>query len=56
MKTNVAGVYGYNFSANYITEGGFSVAILGADGAPLDPGAWNESDRPSFLFEIFDPI
>ncbi|MBM75962.1 MAG: hypothetical protein CMK59_11230 [Proteobacteria bacterium] len=56
IKTDAAGVYGYNFPSNYLTEGGFSVAILGPDQDPLDPGIWGEQDRPAFLYEVIDPL
>ena len=56
IKTDAAGVYGYSFPASVTGEGGFSVAILGAGTAPLFPGDWQEADRPSFLFEIVDPL
>ncbi|MEC7984784.1 MAG: hypothetical protein VX278_06455 [Myxococcota bacterium] len=56
VKTNAAGVYGYSFPANFVAQGGFSVAILGIGGMALNPGDWDESDRPSFLFEVLDPI
>ena len=49
-------MYGYSFPASVTGEGGFSVAILGAGTAPLFPGDWQEADRPSFLFEIVDPL
>ena len=56
IKTDAAGVYGYSFPTNYITEGGFSVALLGSGDSPLDPGIWGEADRPSFVYEIIDPL
>jgi hypothetical protein len=57
IKTDAAGVYGYTFSADMIEEGGFSVAMLGPDAShALDPGVWQETDRPSFLFELIEPL
>ena len=56
IKTDAAGVYGYSFPGSHLTEGGFSVAILGSDTSPLYPGDWAEGDRPSFLFEVVEPL
>ncbi len=56
IKTNAAGVYGYDFSTSVAAGGGYSVAILGADEAPLDPGAWDEADRPAFFYEVIEPL
>jgi hypothetical protein len=57
IKTDAAGVYGYTFSESMMDEGGFSVAMLGPDpSVGLDPGMWGETDRPSFLFELIEPL
>ena len=56
IKTNASGVYGYAFDASTAALGGFSVAILGPDSAPLDPGVWDEQDRPSFSYEVVDAL
>lgn len=57
IKTDAAGVYGYTFSDSVMEEGGFSVAMLGPDSSyALDPGMWRETDRPSFLFELIEPL
>ncbi len=56
IKTDAAGVYGYAFPSDLTAEGGFSVAILGPDPTPLDPGEWRETDRPSFVYEVIDPL
>jgi hypothetical protein len=57
IKTDSAGVYGYTFSDSLVEEGGFSVAMLGPDpSSGLDPGMWGETDRPSFLFELIEPL
>ena len=56
IKTDSSGVYGYSFPSSYISEGGFSVAILGSSETPLYPGDWQESDRPAFLYEIINPL
>jgi hypothetical protein len=56
IKTDAAGVYGYSFPSSMLSEGGFSVAIHGPGAAPLYPGDWAENDRPSFLFEVVDPL
>jgi hypothetical protein len=57
IKTDAAGVYGYVFSESMMDEGGFSVAMLGPDpSVGLDPGMWGEADRPSFLFELIEPL
>jgi hypothetical protein len=57
IKTDAAGVYGYTFSDSLMEEGGFSVVMLGPDsGSALDPGMWRETDRPSFLFELIEPL
>ena len=52
IKTNAAGVYGYSFPTTLLSSGGFSVAILGE--TVLDPGSWDEADRPSFLVEVLE--
>jgi hypothetical protein len=56
IKTDAAGVYGYVYAASTVANGGFSVAILGPDATALDPGDWRESSRPSFLYEVIEPI
>jgi len=57
IKTDAAGVYGYTFPSSMIEEGGFSVAMLGPDSFDaLDPGMWQEAERPSFLFELIEPL
>jgi hypothetical protein len=56
IKTDAAGVYSYDFASTTITEGGFSVAILGPDSDPLYPGDWQEGDRPAFAYEVFGGI
>ncbi len=56
IKTDAAGVYGYDAGATVEAGGGFSVAILGSDEEPLWPGDWQEADRPSFLYEVIEPL
>ena len=56
IKTNASGVYGYRFDASTAALGGFSVAILGPDPTPLDPGLWDEQDRPAFSYEVVDVL
>ena len=57
IKTDAAGVYGYSFSESLMEEGGFAVAMLGPDpSSVLDPGLWREPSRPSFLFELIEPL
>ncbi|MBM4390233.1 MAG: hypothetical protein FJ090_03855 [Deltaproteobacteria bacterium] len=56
IKTDAAGVYGYGYAASTMANGGFSVAILGPDSMPLYPGDWGEADRPSFLYEVIEPL
>jgi hypothetical protein len=56
IKTDAAGVYTSNLPKGYETEGGFSVAILGPSATPLWPGDWQEGDRPSFLYEVLEPL
>ena len=56
INTDAAGVYGWVYAAATTASGGFSVAILGPDATPLYPGDWQESDRPSFLYEIIQPL
>ena len=56
IKTNASGVYGYSFDASTVALGGFSVAILGPDSTPLDPGAWDELDRPAFSYDVVDAL
>jgi len=56
IKTNAAGVYGYAFDATTQALGGVAVAILGPDTTPLDPGIWDEADRPAFSYEVVEPL
>lgn len=56
IKTDAAGVYGYVYSGSTIGNAGFSVAILGPSSTPLNPGEWGELDRPSFLYEVLEPL
>ena len=57
IKTDAAGVYGFAFPDSMLEQGGFSVALLGPSAsAPLDPGAWGESERPSVMFELIEPL
>lgn len=56
IRTDAAGVYGYAYADTTTANAGFSVAILGVDDAPLNPGDWREGDRPSFLYEVIEPI
>ncbi len=56
IKTDAAGVYGYDFGDSVEEGAGFSVVLLGPDEEPLHPGDWGESDRPSFLFEVIEPL
>ena len=55
VKTDASGVYGLDFGDAMEEGAGFSVVILGPS-QPLDPGDWQESDRPSFLFEVIEPL
>ena len=58
IKTDAyGGVYGHSFGASMVEQGGFTVALLGPESdAALDPGVWRESRRPSFMFELFEPL
>lgn len=56
IKTNASGVYGYDFDAAMTAHGGFSVAILGVGDAVLNPGDWDENDRPAFSYEVIDAL
>lgn len=56
IKTDAAGVYGYLYAASTLASGGFSVALLGPDEDPLYPGDWGEVDRPSFMYEVVEPL
>ncbi len=56
IKTDAYGVYGYDFGATIEAGAGFSVAILGPDEDPLYPGDWQETERPSFLYEVIEPL
>jgi hypothetical protein len=56
IRTDSAGVYGYAYAASTVAEGGFSVALLGPDDVPLYPGDWREGDRPSFVYEVIEPL
>lgn len=57
IKTDSAGTYSNGAPSDDLTlTGGFSVYILGSSAAPLDPGAWSQQDRPSFIYEIIQPL
>lgn len=54
--TEAAGVYGVDPGASRAAEAGFRVGLLGAGPVAIDPADFGETDRPSFLFEIIEPL